>query len=143
MPVKTSTKTQSLFLSNKEIDRLTNAQDNFRDRCLLKLIVSTDLNRSELSSIRIDDIDVNRKEIKIHGIQPRVIQCDTLLIQDIQNYIGVRTGGVLFLSNRGKPLSSRQISYILESAGEKAGLKNPNPNHKHINITCLNTVSSA
>jgi site-specific recombinase XerD len=133
MAEKTKDRTEGLFLSEMELTALIQVPTNLRDRCLVKLFAQTDILRRELSDLTIPDIHFELNQINIPGPKARTIECSIELINDLKAHIGTRTDGSLFLSNRDKQISLRQINYILQGIGKRAGIKSPNPKHKHIN----------
>lgn len=49
--------------------------------------------------------------------------------------IGRRKTGPIFLSLRGLPISTRSLNRIVADAGQRAGIKNPNPKYNG-QLTC-------
>jgi integrase len=129
------------FLTETELSALIQIPANFRDRCLIKLFAQTDILRRELCDLTIPDIKFALNQINISGPKSRIIDCSDDLLNDLKTHIGTRTDGPLFLSNRNRQISLRQINYILQGIGKRAGIKSPNPNHKHINLRSFAKVS--
>lgn len=138
---KTKARLEGAFLTDKELSALIRVPTNLRDRCVIKLFAETNIGRSELCNLSIPDIDFEQKKIEISGPKARTINCSNDLTNDLKAHIGTRTKGPLFMSNRDKQISLRQINYILQEVGERAGIKSPNPKHKHINLRSFANAS--
>lgn len=58
-------KTLPIVLSEKEIGDLLNATENIKHKAILMLAYSAGLRLSELTNVKITDIDSNRMQIRI------------------------------------------------------------------------------
>lgn len=119
-------------LSKAEVQRLYNAPPNFRDRVIVKLLYFCGLRRSELIYLNIEDVDFNKKRLVIrHGKGDKVRTIpfiDLDVISDLKHLIGGKRSGAVFLSSlSGDRLSLRQVNWVVEQAGKRAGLRHPNP----------------
>lgn len=84
----------------------------------------------------VRDIDFDGKSIKIRGKDDKTRTMpiiDEELFSELKYLLSGRTGGFVFAKSDGTPLTMRMINHITAKAGEKAGIKNPNPRLKHIN----------
>ena len=136
MPPKRQYKASEYHLSKQEVKKLMNASLEFRDRCVVKTFAQTAIRRFELQNLDIRDVDFERRVIHIRegkGGKERTIPSSDDLLGDLRHLIGRRRAGPIFLSNRGKALSTVAINNIVAKAGRLAGLKNPNPQYKNIN----------
>lgn len=136
MPMRQQMQASAYHLKPTDIKKLTVAAINFRDRCVIKSLWWLGLRRHELTALDIRDIDFERKRVKVEGKgdKTRVVPIiDDEFLSDLKILIGDRKTGAVFMSNENKPLSLRLVNHILEKAGERAGVKNPNPRLKHIN----------
>ncbi len=124
-------------LKPAEIRKLFIAAPNFLDRCILKSLYWLGLRRQELIDLDVRDLDFDRKRVKVRegkGAKTRIVPIiDEEFLSDLVHHIGHRTEGPVFLSNQGKALSPRMVNYIVEDAGERAGVDNPNPRLQHLN----------
>jgi len=72
LPQKRTQKIRPEFLDKKEVDAIfasvdTRTQDGYRDLCILRTLYNTGARASELCSIRIPDLDLEQKEVLLHG----------------------------------------------------------------------------
>ena len=87
------------ILSAEEMNRLASAPDprtvvGIRDRAVLLLLCTTGIRASECEGIRIKDIDLERKQVRIKGKgghERRVNMNDETAIS-VRNYLSCRTG---------------------------------------------------
>ncbi len=123
------------FLSQHEIDTLfelnKKRKDPFmsRDQALLELLFDTGMRVSEVCSLKITDIDLKHRHIRVFGKgrKERMVTFTYSCQKALTNYInGYRKEQVLnrdpkcldtqvFLNKDGKHLTSRGIEYILDS----------------------------
>ncbi len=124
-------------LKPAEIRKLFIATPNFRDRRILKSLYWLGLRRQELIDLDVRDLDFDRRRVKVRegkGAKTRIVPIiDEEFLSDLAHHIGHRAEGPVFLSNQGKALSPRMVNYIVEDAGERAGVDNPNPRLQHLN----------
>jgi integrase/recombinase XerD len=121
-----------VILSKDEVKRLIGSALNQTHKMILTVLYSCGLRCDEMLSIRLMDIDFDRKNILIHGkgardrfvpIGPKVI----MLIKETINGLGpkdylctsVRRGP---LDRSGRQLSKRTIGKIVENCARKAGI---------------------
>ena len=129
-------KPAAYHLQLKDIKKLVFATNSFRDRCLLKTLFWAGLRREEAAQLDVRDIDFERKRMTIRGKGDKtrsVPIVDDELLSDLKHLIGGQTKGAVFPGPNGHPLTVRMINHITKQAGERAGVKNPNPALKHIN----------
>ena len=129
-------KAAAYHLQLKEIRKIFLNTSNFRDRCLLKSLFWAGLRREEASNLDVRDLDFERKRIKVRGKGDKtrtVPFIDDDFLGDIKHLIEGRVEGPVFSGTNGNKLTIRMINYITQNAGERAGIKNPNPRLKHIN----------
>jgi integrase len=136
MAIRDQQAAADFYLSPSEIKRLIFACDNFRDRCMIKLLAYSGMRREELQQLDVQDIDFERKRIYIRsgkGGKSRTIPASESVLADLKHLIHNRKKGPLFLSQKGGRLSLRQVNRIVAKAGKSAGLKHPDPKRKAIN----------
>ena len=77
-----------VFLNVGEIERLLNAVDNTRDRCIIQLLYASGLRVSELAALNIDSFEDNTvKVIQGKGGKDRITYIDPNTMDLINNYI--------------------------------------------------------
>ncbi len=136
------------FLSTDEISRLFNVisgQDpiSIRDRALFETLYSTGTRVSELSLIKVKDIELDKDEIVVFGKgrKERIVYINSQAQKWLQKYLAIRntflfikkdqsykSSEFLFLNKFGGPLSTRMIRKILKKYIKKAEInKNITP----------------
>lgn len=116
------------FIKEKEMENLldgANFQDDFdgiRDRLLLELLYETGIRRSELTSLRHEDIDLSALLLKINGKRnkQRLVPFADRLKEMIATYTevkrneGLGESGNLFVRKNGCPLSPSGVYSIVK-----------------------------
>lgn len=136
--VKTPKRAKSLpkSLNEDEVKRLIKAaaadrrQRKFtrtRDKLILSLLYSSGLRVSELVSLKVNDIDLKDRTIRIRGKgnKDRMVLFDQKTKKLIEDYLRERTweSEYLFLNRFGKPLTPRYIQITIKNYAIKAGIK--------------------
>lgn len=136
--VKTPKRAKSLpkSLNEDEVKRLIKAaaadrrQRKFtrtRDKLILSLLYSSGLRVSELVSLKVNDIDLKDRTIRIRGKgnKDRMVLFDQKTKKLIEDYLHERTweSEYLFLNRFGKPLTPRYIQITIKNYAIKAGIK--------------------
>jgi len=134
---KTEKKLPKIIYS-KELETILNVSDirkplGCRDALVLELLYSTGIRVSELINIKVNDINTNKKEIKIFGkgSKERIVlygdRCDKLLnvyLDSMRSEISnEKSLDYLLLSKTGKPINAREIRFIIDEIVKEAGLK--------------------
>lgn len=138
MPRRPQLKDSEYHLTSAALRKVIYGTDSFRDRCILKTFAQTGIRRTELSNLDVGDLDLERRRIRIRGnggARKRVVPVTDELASDLAHLIGERRTGPIFLSQRAQAVSPRQINRIVAEAGERAGVKNPNPKYNG-RLTC-------
>lgn len=63
---KRATREGVFYLEESEVEELIEAADGFRDTLIIRLLVSTGMRRSEVISLRCQDVDIEGKKIHIY-----------------------------------------------------------------------------
>ncbi len=114
------------FLSIPETDRLldTTAQSKhfaLRDKALFELMYSSGLRRSEVTALKIRDIDFFNGLVKVFGKgrKERLVPVTQTALQALKDYLATRKNPqaeeALFLNKNGKPLSGDGLAYIFKN----------------------------
>jgi integrase/recombinase XerD len=123
-------------LSQDEIARLLAVGEGstlaFRDRALLEFTYSTGLRVSEVCRLTIEQIDFERKLVRVRGKgrKERIVPFGRKALEAVHAYIDVGRPlllkgigqACLFLNNRGRPLSRVGFWKILKKRAAEAGL---------------------
>ena len=124
------------FLNDTEIDKLfevcsDNTPINQRDTLILELLYATGLRVSELVNIKIKDIDMNEKVIKVlgKGSKERIVIYNNHTSLALKRYLddgyhefNKNNNGYLILNKDGNKLSDRYVRNIINKLVRKAGL---------------------
>ncbi len=113
------------YLKEDEVRKLLNAPDRqkTRDRLILRILYRCGLRVSELTSLKIEDIDFDEGMITVRegkGDKDRIVPIDNETLDLIQLYKGDAEEGVLILSQRNEPLSTRQVERIVKKYADEA-----------------------
>ncbi len=119
-------------LSKNEMKRIFNSCNNIKHRCILMLIYSAGLRRSELIDLEIPDIDSERMVVNIRGAKGKKARISLLsentlhLLRDY--YISYKPKVYLFEGPKGGKYSPTSIANILKKSARKSGItKNVTP----------------
>lgn len=114
------------FLSEPETDRLlgTTAQSKHfaaRDKALFELMYSSGLRRSEVTGLKIQDVDFFNGLVKVlgKGRKERLVPVTQTALQALQDYLACRQNPqpqeALFLNKNGTPLTGDGLAYIFKN----------------------------
>lgn len=114
------------FLSLPETDRLLDTASNShkfaaRDKALFELMYSSGLRRSEVTGLKIRDIDFFNGVVKVYGkgAKERLVPVTDAALEAIEFYLACRKNPqkdeALFLSKNGTPLSGDGLAYIFKN----------------------------
>ena len=114
-------------LSMQEVRDLIDATNNMKHRCILSLLYSAGLRRSELINLKPLDIDSERMIIKINnakGKKDRYTLLATATLNDLRIYYKqYRPQGYLIEGRNKAQYSPTSISKIITNAAFTAGIK--------------------
>lgn len=116
------------FLFYDEVDLLLSSiqEDNdvgIRNRAMFELMYACGLRVSEVIQLKVKDVDLHDCVLHItgKGNKQRVVPFYLLAKQKVLQYMNIRSHwmlqedhDILFVNQRGKPLTSRGVQYILE-----------------------------
>ncbi len=131
------------FIPQSEVNRLFNhdntTQDKkrytyWRDYIMIALLYATGIRREELTSIKLNDLDLGGGTITVtgKGNKVRVVPIGDNTLKDLNNYLGIRqefltekaTGSSHLLVNRdGLPLSVRSVDRLVKKFAAAAGME--------------------
>ena len=115
-----------LVLSTAECKKLFKAPDKFRDRFLLAFIYSSGLRINEISRLKIQDIDLDRLQIRVvqsKGNKDRYIPLSKYIAAKIPHYLKVYAPKTYFFNScNQKQFSVRGIQRVFRMAVKKSGI---------------------
>jgi len=115
------------ILSKEEIAGMMDATENIKHKCLIALIYSCGLRRSEAINLKLGDIDSQRMLIKIRGAKgkkDRYVQLAKSILTLLRDYYKKdRPETWLFEGTKGKQYSATSIYNTVKDLAQKAGIK--------------------
>ena len=126
------------FLQYNELQDIFDSIDietslGLRNRLIIELLYATGLRVSELVNIKIKDIDIKNKEIRVlgKGSKERIVYfgeyAEKYLLEYINNsrreLLKDKNSSYLILNNQGNNITSRGIENIIDDVVNKAALK--------------------
>lgn len=133
--LKTDKRLPNYFKYNEYLEMVNTLSDSpldIRNRLILELLLATGMRVSELSSVKMDAIDFNNNEIKVHGKggKERIVYYGSYAKDALDNYLhnsrNILLNGknceFLLVNNNGNPLTSRGIRLIIENIVKKASI---------------------
>ncbi len=119
-----------IVLSKSEVLSIIDGTNNLKHKCILSLLYSAGLRRSELINLKISDIDSKRMLIKVNnakGNKDRYTLLAQSILPDLRKYyIQYKPKKYLFEGQKREKYSPTSIIKILQSAVLKAGI------YKHV-----------
>ncbi len=114
-------------LGKDEVKRILSSVNNVKHKCILMLIYSAGLRRSELIDMKISDIDSERMVINIKGAKGKkdrisLLSKNTLMILR-DYYREYKPQTFLFEGQEGGKYSATSVANILKRAAKKAGIQ--------------------
>ena len=118
-----------VVLAKKEILDIISACENIKHKLIIQVLYCSGLRVSEVISLKITDVDFNRKIIHLKGAKgakDRITIISETVLKNIEKYLAeFRPEEYLFESNRGGKLTTRTIQAIVSQNTKKAGLIKP------------------
>ena len=125
-------------LNIEEIERFLSAPDlntplGKRDRAIFELMYGSGLRVSEVSTVLVNGVNLDDGFARIFGkgAKERVVPVGAQAVLAIRNYLHggrphlakEKSGGELFLSKRGTPISRKMIWVLVKDYARKAGIE--------------------
>ncbi len=128
------------FLTKAEANSLfsyvgASEQNASRDRCMLELLYGTGLRLSEMINLKISDVDLANRQVKVFGKgrKERIVPLGSKAIAAIKQYLQERASGndgspLLFISQSGKRLNP-SVAYrmVKKNIGAVSDVKQKSP----------------
>ena len=126
------------FLSQDEAVRVVEAVDpdspvHWRDRAVLELLYATGMRVSELTRLRLVDLELDHASCLVFGKggKERLVPIGSTAVEVVDRYLrsvrpaldGGKGDGVVFLNQRGTPLSRMSVWTIVTRAATRAGIQ--------------------
>lgn len=114
-------------LAKEEVLAIIENTNNIKHRCIVSLLYSAGLRRSEVLALKPDDIDSKRMVIKVRsgkGNKDRLTILSQKLLKDLRQYFKEwRPHHLLFEGPGSSPYSAESVSCIVKNAATKAKIK--------------------
>jgi integrase/recombinase XerD len=112
-------------LTIEEMKRLLNSTINIRDKLIIRVLYSTGVRVSELTKLKINDIEKEIIHIKSgKGSKDRIIYIDELTQKMINEYTNILKPKKYVFENKDRdPLTPRTIQRIVEKCKKSAGIE--------------------
>jgi site-specific recombinase XerD len=103
-----------VYMKHSQVLELLESIPDVRDRLIVRTIYATGVRVSELSGIRVEDIDFEGHTIRVKGKggKIRTVFIDGETLDEIRTFLEERKEGPLFPGQMGKPISPRTIQFI-------------------------------
>jgi len=114
-------------LSQEEAQQLVAAADRPWTRCLVILLLTTGMRRSEALAIALEDVDLENGQLLVHGkgSKERTVPLTQEATEVIRHYLGHRKKTDclrLFVSQTGEAIQGRVVNQMLDRVLQKAEL---------------------
>ena len=112
--------------SEEQLRRLLASAKSTRDKAILGLFIDTGIRVTELASLHLDDLDLGRGRVKVHGkgAKERFVFFGNRCRRLLWRYINTERPNVpldtLFINNHGQPLRVRGILEMMRRCGKRA-----------------------
>jgi site-specific recombinase XerD len=115
------------FLTQPELRALFRVITRRRDRALFLVAYRHGLRASEVGLLQVDDLNLAQQRLTVHRLKrslPGVYPLRTDEVSALKAYLRERKSPSpsLFLSQRGTPISRRQLDTLMKRYGEAAGI---------------------
>lgn len=114
-------------LAEEEVVELIRSTSNLKHKAMLMACYSAGLRVSELTGLRIEDIDSKRMMMHIKdgkGKKDRMVPLSRILLETLRAYYRQYKPLVyVFEGERGKPYSTRSCQLVIQKVKEKAGIR--------------------
>lgn len=134
--VKTEKRLPNYFKYNEFTTMLEVIEDTplgIRNRLILEMLLATGMRVSELSNLKLEDIDINTKEIRVFGKgkKIRIVYYGDYCANSLDNYLNNsrnillsgKTSEYLYINNKGFKLTDRGVRLIIDNIVKKSCIK--------------------
>lgn len=116
------------ILSREDVCSIIESAKIYKHQVLLSFIYGTGLRLSESVSVKVEDIDGHRKQLRVNkgkGSKDRVVVLSEGLLELLRNYYKALRPGVYLFNGavKGKPMSARAVQLAMYEAKRAAGIQ--------------------
>jgi integrase/recombinase XerD len=126
LPNPKRNKTLPDILTIEEVRRIIDSISNIKHKLILKLLYGCGLRVSEVTNLRVRDVNFEEELIKIRlakGKKDRFVKIPNSLKNELTHYVMLINVEILFPSQRGSKLTKKTIQKIVQNAARKAEIK--------------------
>ncbi len=113
-------------ISKDDVKLMLKATKNIKHQCIIALLYSAGLRRSELINLKLRDIDSKRMIIKVNngkGKKDRITLLSNVLLNNLRTYYKTyRPKNFLFEGSNGESYSGSSVLSIIRRSSQKAGI---------------------
>lgn len=114
-------------LAKEDVVKIIDNTNNIKHRCVVSLLYSAGLRRSEVLNLKIDDIDGKRMLIRVgssKGNKDRYTLLSKSVLLELREYYKEwRPETYLFEGSPGKQYSAESVAKVVREAARRAGIK--------------------
>lgn len=114
-------------ISKADVRNLIDGTTNLKHRCIVALLYSAGLRRSEVINLKIQDIDSKRMLIRVEqakGKKDRLTLLSQSALEDLRKYFRKwRPRKYLFEGQRREQYTGQSVLKLVKAAGRRAGIK--------------------
>lgn len=115
-----------VVLGKKEVNSLINSTNNIKHKCIISLLYSAGLRKSELQNLKIADVDSERMRVHVKGAKgnkDRYTLLSKKLLNDLRAYWKkYRPNEYLFEGEQKSKYSATSIDKIIKRAAKNSGI---------------------
>ena len=130
--IKVSKIPKKQVLTIEQVQHIYNNLTDLREKCLVSLAFSTGLRGIEMANAMIEDIQTYNDQtilwvqVKGHNAKDEYVKLSQQVINDINNYVGNRTSGYIFVSNsnhnKGGGITTKTLRLEIKNIFKRFGL---------------------
>ena len=113
-------------LTYVELEKMRSACKNLRERAILEFLFSTGCRVSELTNVRLSDLDIREGSVNIRGKGSKYNTCflTPQAIYHLEMYLSNRSSaaGNIFLSNRKSKYTKEGVELMIRNLAKRAGV---------------------
>jgi len=113
------------------LEAAARSRNAIRDTAMMMLMLATGLRAAEVSGLRVDELDLDRRRVKTlgKGAKERAVAFDEVTSAAMRRWLAARDSErtEVFLSAKGLPISGQTLYGILSRLGAIADVKNTRP----------------
>lgn len=122
-------------LTTNEVDKLLdislNTKEDYRNKAILEVLYATGIRISELTNLKMNDVDFSNKVVKVFGkgSKERIVPINKYALNYLGMYIDIRgsflkgkLSDYIFLNNKGEKISRESIGLEINKIVKKQGL---------------------